>query len=521
MLDSLAARLKYQYIKRDSDSNFSNNPLPNGGGNNPEYLLPYTSAFDMQSSTANVVKLNLDWNPLASVGVSFEGVWSNTDYDDVTFGRTSNDRQGYFLSGNWAANDKVSLNAFGSWEQVKYPSNHRYIGTVAGGPTPPAGFCTAANPNCYDPNAAPVANSSYNWNSGTKDQTWMIGVGGDWQAMDKMKLSTSYLYVSNEGEATFGVQNNLQLSTNPLNISNFDNSKQQFFNLKGNYAYSKNWSFTAGYSYMKYSHDDIATNGYTYALPYVSVASGAIVTTPASNASLSYGNGYDANTDGHSNIFYLYVTYKFDAPPLSVAQMKVAEAPPAPRAAPPAPAPAPAPAARARAAGAEDRARLEGAVRLRQGGPEARRQGGDRQPGHFQAVADDQAGSRAGHGLHRPSRHRGLQPEAVGASCGCGARLPGQQGRGQGEDRGAGLRREAAGRELRPEEHETVDRMPAAQSSRDGGGEGRGQEVRSLADFGFGAPLAGASFLRAERDGFPIVVRSGRVAFGATWVGEW
>ena len=44
----------------------------------------------------------------------------------------------------------------------------------------------------------------------------MVGVGGDWQAMDTLKLTASYLYVSNEGDATFGVQNNLQLPTNPL-----------------------------------------------------------------------------------------------------------------------------------------------------------------------------------------------------------------------------------------------------------------------------------------------------------------
>jgi len=166
--------------------------------------------------------------------------------------------------------------------------------------------------------------------------------------MDTLKLTASYLYVSNEGDATFGVQNNLQLPTNPINIPNIDNSKQQFFNLKGSYAYNKNWSFTGGYSYMKYSHNDVATNGYTYGLPAVSVANGAIVATPASNTSLSYGNGYDAYTDGHSNIFFLYVTYKFDAPPLSVAQLKMADVPaPAPvvaQAPPPPPPPAPRPA---------------------------------------------------------------------------------------------------------------------------------------------------------------------------------
>ncbi len=345
MLDTLSGRLKYQYIKRDADLNFSNNPLPNGGANNPNYLLPYTSAFDLQSNTTNLWKLYLDWSPTMNTGLSFEGTWAKVDYDDVTYGRTSNDKQGYFLSGFWNLSDKWKFNAFGSWEETKYPSNHRYIGTVSGGPpNNPPGYCTTANPNCYDPFAPPVLNSSYNWNSGTKDTTWMFGVGADWQAMEALKFTGSYLYVSNEGNATFGVQNDLAITPKPLTIDNFDNSKQQYFNLKGIYSYSKNWSFTGGYSYMKYSHDDVATNGYQYALPYVTVgAGGAVNPTSPTNASLSYGNGYDAYTDGHTNLFYVLVTYKFDAPPLPVAPMRVAEAPKPVVAPPPPPPPPPAP----------------------------------------------------------------------------------------------------------------------------------------------------------------------------------
>ena len=127
---------------------------------------------------------------------------------------------------------------------------------------------------------------------------------------------------------------------NPLNIGNFDNSKQQYFNLKAIYALNKNWSFTAGYAYEKYDHNDIATDGYQYTLPYIGAA------TPTT--SLSYLNGYDAFTNGNQNIFYLQATYKFDAPPLPIAPLVVAEAPaPAARRRPrrrrrrPAPAPAP------------------------------------------------------------------------------------------------------------------------------------------------------------------------------------
>ncbi len=136
MFDTVSGRLKYQYLKRDSTLNFSNDPLPNGGANNPNYLLPYTSAFDLQSNTTNLVKLTLDWTPMMNVGLSFEGNWAKVDFDDVTYGRTESDRQGYFLSGYWNASGSVKLNAFGSWEQAKYPSNHRYIGTVGGAARP-------------------------------------------------------------------------------------------------------------------------------------------------------------------------------------------------------------------------------------------------------------------------------------------------------------------------------------------------------------------------------------------------
>jgi outer membrane protein OmpA-like peptidoglycan-associated protein len=344
MLDSVSGRFKYQYIKKDATHNFNNDGLP-GGANNDQFLLPFTSAFDMQSSTTNQAKLNLDWAPLDSLGLWFEGLWSRTNFDDVTLGRTEQEKQGYYLGGNWTISSAIKLNAFGSWEQAKYPSNHRYIGTVAGGPNPPSGWCTTANPNCYDPFAPPFQQSpgsttaSYNWNSGTKDQTWMIGAGADWQAMEKLKFTVSYLYIKNTGTADFGIQSPIVLNNPPvLPINNFDNSTQQFLNLKAAWDYSKTWSFTGGYAFNKFSHNDIATNGYQYVVPYANAS--------PTNTSLSYLNGYDAFTDGHQNIVYAYVTFRFDAPPLP--PPKVAEAaPPTPapavKPAPPPPPPAPAP----------------------------------------------------------------------------------------------------------------------------------------------------------------------------------
>ena len=137
--------------------------------------------------------------------------------------------------------------------------------------------------------------------------------------MPSLVLKASYLYVQNDGTATFSSQDATGAMVggpngfgNPLNIGNFDNSKQQYFNLKAIYALNKSWSFTAGYAYEKYTTNDIATSGYQYTAPYPPVAT---------NTGLSYLNGYDAFTNGHQNIFYLTVTYKFDAPSLPVASM--------------------------------------------------------------------------------------------------------------------------------------------------------------------------------------------------------
>jgi OOP family OmpA-OmpF porin len=299
----------------------------------------------MQSSTSNQIKLNLDWTPMPLLGLSFEANWIDTDFDDVTYGRTSADRQGYFLSANWGDPNKFLLSAFGSWEEVKYPSGHRAISTISNGSgtgvnTLPNGWCQNTNLNCFSPTAAPTS-GSYNWNSRTKDETWMVGVGADWPISQQWLLKASYLYVKADGEATFASQDGTGAMVgapngygNPLNIGNFDDSTWQSFNVKAIYSYNKNLSFTAGYAYEKYEQSDIATDGYQYLLPITNA-------TPTNN-SLSYLNGYGAFTNGHQNIFYILATYKFDAPPLPPAKMPAPPAP-APLAQAPKPPPPPAP----------------------------------------------------------------------------------------------------------------------------------------------------------------------------------
>ena len=155
MLDNVSGRLKYQYLKRDGHRNDPGSTWT-AGRTTPQYLTNFTSAFDMQSSTTNQVKLNLDWTPMQLLGLSFEANWIKQNFDDVTYGRNNNDRQALLPERRLGRPEQAAGQRVRRLGAVKYPSSHRYIGTVAGGPNPPPGYCTAApaanaNPNCYSP----------------------------------------------------------------------------------------------------------------------------------------------------------------------------------------------------------------------------------------------------------------------------------------------------------------------------------------------------------------------------------
>jgi hypothetical protein len=224
----------------------------------------------------------------------------------VTYGRTKSDRQGYFLSGYWNASNTVKLNAFGSWEQAKYPSNHRYIGTVSGGPTPPSGYCTTANPNCYDPLAPPNPNNSYNWSSQTKDKTWMAGVGADWQATDALKLTGVIPLHQQRGQRDIRGAEQRRDLTDAASDQQLRQQQaavlqpEEYLELQPELVVHRRLLVS---DVQAQRHRDRRLH---YVLPIVTNSgAGGIVPNKPTSTSLSYLNGYDAFTNGHSNIFYL------------------------------------------------------------------------------------------------------------------------------------------------------------------------------------------------------------------------
>ena len=171
----------------------------------------------------------------------------------MTYGRTKSDRQGYFLSGYWNASDTVKLNAFGSWEEAKYPSNHRYIGTVAGGPTPPSGYCTLANPNCYDPFAAPNRQQLLQLELADQGQD-VDGRRGRRLAGDGRAQADGLVPVHQRTRAPrrSACRTTSRSRRRRFRSTTSTTASSSIFNLKGIWSYNRNWSFTGGYSYLKY-----------------------------------------------------------------------------------------------------------------------------------------------------------------------------------------------------------------------------------------------------------------------------
>jgi outer membrane protein OmpA-like peptidoglycan-associated protein len=319
-LDTVQARLKYWYLKRTGDYLEAN---AGANANDPAYLNRFIRAFDLADLTQNKFKLTVDWAPRDNIGVAFEGIYKDNNYDETTLGRTGDTRYELFANLTWGTPSSWRMTLFGDYEHVKYDSYHRYFSSP-----------TCVVPNCNDP-ANPPAASAYNWSSIVKNDNWLIGVGVDYPVNEKLALAASALYENIDGTADMQAQNNLATPA-IIPFNNYPNSTTTSFQLKGSYKLDKNWSFQAGYAYQKYDFKDNQFTGYTNTVPWPAVAT---------SLTTSYLNGWQANPNYTANIFWLTAKFAFDAAPLPPAPApKMAEAPKPVVAPPPPPPPAPAPA---------------------------------------------------------------------------------------------------------------------------------------------------------------------------------
>ncbi len=286
-LDTLTAKLRYSYL--DRRSNFVNGDA-GVDANDPAYLQRFVYAFDLAPLTQNRVKLSFDWAPADAVGIAVEYLYKDNNYKSTVLGRTGDTRNEVFVNATYGAPTSWRVSLFADYEYVKYDSFHRNVG---------ASPCNSTTgPDCYDPSAPPTS-SSYNWSASVKNENWLLGFAGDWPVNERFMLTGSVMYEQVDGSSDMASQNNYG---NPLPLTNYPNTKITSLNMKGTYAFNKNWSMTGGYAYQKYSYSDDQFNGYVNTLPYPGVTN---------NPGQSYLNGWNAYTPYDANIFYLYGSYKF------------------------------------------------------------------------------------------------------------------------------------------------------------------------------------------------------------------
>lgn len=295
--DYAAVRARYQHLQRRSDFAQADAGV---SANDPEFINRYVARFDVANVDQDLFKITGDFTtkiPLLDFGAEF--IVKNNKYKDTTLGRTKDNRQELYLNAGYGDREAWRINGFLDFELIHMDSTHRNISTVSSGPNPPSGFCTTANPNCFDPINGPSNSGSYNWTGKVKERNFAAGISGDWNFNPRLALKASYTFQKTEGSV------NLESPIFPapfvplVDVPNVDDVKINTLWLRAIYKATPVLDVTFGYAYEKYEYKDTAFDNY------------ANVVAGGNNSQRSYLTGAYAFNDYTANIVYLLFTYRF------------------------------------------------------------------------------------------------------------------------------------------------------------------------------------------------------------------
>jgi hypothetical protein len=288
MLESLSARLKYQFVQRESEINpaFPPNTSPfSATGILPTQVPYYYRAYDISNADSNQLKLVLDWAPMPLLDTGFEAAWKQTDYKDLLYGRSDDKRQEYNLTISYGDPKKFRITGLANYEIVEFTQDYRN-GTPASG----------SSPN----NAA-----NFDWSTLNTQTNRLFGLIADWVPTDRLGLKGSYTWSKTGGGVDFTSGNTAGaggFQGGPLVNYVTDNTKKQTFNLKGDYKINRSWTGTAGYVWEHYDYSDDQMQSYQGYYPYYQNLGGT---------NNSWFSGAFANPSYKMQVVYLMATYKF------------------------------------------------------------------------------------------------------------------------------------------------------------------------------------------------------------------
>jgi hypothetical protein len=285
-LDSLAARLKYQYLQRRSDF------LTNNAGfnaNDQFYLERFSRSFDVANLNQHLIKATLDYSLIHFLDFGFEAYYKKNDYKDLTLGRLNDRRKEFYGSISYGDPSKFRVTLFGDVEFINYNSYHRTIN---------ASPCPATAPNCFDPNIAPTT-TAFNWSARLKDKNWTVELGADWPVTERLVLKGSAIVQETKGGVDFQSQTLADGTPAALlfPINAYDNTKRRSINPRAVYHPIRQVELTFGYAFEKYGYEDTQFAGYQY--------------TVGTGTTTSYLSGIYAFPDYRAHIFYGTARYNF------------------------------------------------------------------------------------------------------------------------------------------------------------------------------------------------------------------
>jgi MtrB/PioB family decaheme-associated outer membrane protein len=285
-LETLSGRLKYVYTQRRSQLDPSQ-PVGNTPGTvtTPGQVPYYFVAYDVSNANINAVKLMLDWAPAPLFDTTFETAYKQTQYKDLNYGRTQDQRQEYNLTVSYGDPKGFRVTALFNFELVEFNQKyHQGTGPLPGGPQTPTDF---------------------DWSTKNTQTNQLWGFMADWAATEQVALKGSYTWTRTGGGVDFNSGNTAGaggFNGGPLVNYVTDNTKKQTLNLKGDYKFDRQWSATLGYVWEKYDYNDDQMKGYQGFYPYYQYLGG--------NNS-SWFSGAFANPAYKVQVVYLVGTYKF------------------------------------------------------------------------------------------------------------------------------------------------------------------------------------------------------------------
>ena len=256
-LRDLQARIEVEYRDRGASSynwdqsflGLLDTRLINEIPDNQRYIThPQLSQYHISNREQWLARFDLSYSPAASWGLSLNGRYQDSDFDQTEFGLESEKVTHVTFSGHWTPTQPYSLSAHYSYD--------RYRSDQAG-----RAFRGGIEKNAFDTNPplAQASDPSRDWQVGPEFGTHSFGIDAAWSVIpEKLQMTWTYNYYHSDGEygfTTYGA-NDIEGTALPT-IS----SGEHDFRWLASYHHTDQISFDAEYRYYRFVTDDWAYDG--------------------------------------------------------------------------------------------------------------------------------------------------------------------------------------------------------------------------------------------------------------------